>query len=61
MGRLFTDSELDRFCASFALDVAAPVELALASLFHSGGKVVKNTIVIMMISKTTKSEGPTEG
>ena len=49
MRRLFTDSELDRLCASFALDVAAPVELALASLFHSGEKVVRNIIVIVMM------------
>ena len=38
---LFTDSELNGLCAGFALDVAAPVELALATLFHSGSKIVK--------------------
>ena len=36
--RLFTDSELDRLGAGLALHVATPVELALATLFHSEGK-----------------------
>ena len=33
---LFTNGELDRLGAGLALHVAAPVELALATLFHSG-------------------------
>ena len=33
---LFTNGELDRLGAGLALHVAAPVELALAPLFHSG-------------------------
>ena len=45
--RLFTDSELDRLCACLALDVTAPVELALATLFNSGGNVMKNMIMMV--------------
>ena len=33
---LFTNGELDRLGAGLALHVAAPVELALAPLLHSG-------------------------
>ena len=70
--RLFTDSELNGLCAGFALDVAAPVELALATLFHSaGGNREKYDYDEhdhdhdydgeKKISKTTKSRGLTKG